>query len=58
MTLHECPGPNRKAPPAPEVVECPACGAEMEMWTNENKAKCPSCSKEITREQLNRKKGT
>jgi len=36
----------------PQEVDCPECGAEIEMWTNETQAKCSSCGKVITRNQL------
>ena len=52
MALHECPGPARKKPAVPEEIECPECGAELEMWSNEAKVTCPSCSKEISRDLL------
>lgn len=51
MPLHDCPGPDRKQQAVPEDVTCPACGAEVEMWTNESKVTCPSCGQEITRDQ-------
>jgi len=52
MALHECPGPDRRKPPVPDEFECPECGAEIELWRNEDKTTCPACSKEVTREQL------
>ncbi len=55
MPLHECAGPSRKKPNVPEEFTCPACGAEIEMWSNEKTATCGSCSKEITRDVLERK---
>ena len=51
MALHECQGSSRRKPNTPEEVECPHCGAELEVWTHDTKAKCDSCSKEITREE-------
>jgi len=54
MPLHECPGPDRNKPNVPEEYECPECGAEIEMWTRDTQVTCPSCSKVITREQLER----
>ena len=56
MALYECPGAGRKKADVPEEIECPECGAEIEMWTNETKVTCPSCSKVITREQLDAEK--
>lgn len=50
MLNQGCPGPVSQS--VPDEVECPACGAAVEMWSNETKVKCPSCSKEITRDEL------
>ncbi len=55
MPLHECAGPNRKKPNAPEEFTCPECGAEIEMWSNDNRTTCRSCSKEVTRDRLDSK---
>ena len=52
MPLHECPGPDRKKQNIPGEVACPYCGEDVEIWTNDMKATCPSCSKEITRGEL------
>lgn len=49
MPLHECPGPDRKKPLAPEIIECPNCGKELEIWTDESMAWCPVCSEKISR---------
>ena len=51
MPLKECPGPDRKKPAVPEEVECPECGAEIEMWTNETQATCPSCGEVVSRDR-------
>ena len=45
--MHECPGP--KTPARPEMVECPQCGEDVEIWTDETSAKCPSCSTTVMR---------
>ena len=52
MVLHNCPGPNRQKPNVPEEVECPHCGAEIEMWSHDESAECPTCGAEIKRKQL------
>ena len=52
MGMHECAGADRKKPNVPEEIKCPACGAEIEIWTNDESAKCPSCSKVVTRAEL------
>ena len=51
MTLHECPGPNRKKPNIPVEVHCPHCGAEIEIWSHDTMIKCPSCLKEMPRDE-------
>jgi predicted RNA-binding Zn-ribbon protein involved in translation (DUF1610 family) len=52
MPLHECGGADRKKPNVPEEVECPHCGAELELWSHDTKAKCPACAKTVTRAEL------
>ena len=54
MPLYECPGPDRKKPSVPEEIECPQCGAEIEMWSSDTTVICPSCTAEITRDRLNK----
>ncbi len=38
----KCPG--RTVEPVPKVYPCPDCGNPVEIWTDENKRKCPGCS--------------
>lgn len=45
----ECPGAQKFRKPQPEFVNCPFCGAEAEIWTDEIKAVCPKCKKTVTR---------
>ena len=52
MPMHKCDGASKKKSDIPEDIECPGCGSEIEMWTNETKVKCPTCSKEVTRDEL------
>ena len=52
MPVYECPGGDRKTPSVPEEVQCPECGADVEMWSNDTKATCPACLTEFTRDQL------
>ncbi len=40
---HECAGADRKKPNVPEILECPQCGEEIEMWTDETEKKCGNC---------------
>lgn len=34
-----------------EYLKCPDCGNEIEIWSDEFKAKCPNCKKEIFKEE-------
>ena len=54
MPLHDCPGPNRQKPNVPEEIDCPHCGAEVEMWSHDESARCPTCGAEVKRKQLQR----
>lgn len=47
----KCPGSQDFSQPKPEIIKCPFCSAEAEIWTDEIKTKCPKCKKIITREQ-------
>lgn len=46
----KCPGSQGFSQPHPEMINCPSCGAEAEIWTDEIKANCPKCKKNIVRE--------
>jgi HD superfamily phosphodiesterase/predicted RNA-binding Zn-ribbon protein involved in translation (DUF1610 family) len=50
MVLFNCPGSQKFRQPEPEIIKCPSCGAEIEIWTDEIKARCPRCKEEIMRE--------
>lgn len=43
MDIHKCPSTDPLGQAAPEDYECPQCGADVEIWTDEQKAKCPEC---------------
>jgi len=45
----KCPGPERSAPATPENYCCPNCGAEVEIWTDEKKRKCPKCGETVNK---------
>lgn len=32
-----------KYAPVPEIIACPECGREIEIWSDEDEAKCQSC---------------
>ncbi|MDD4910552.1 MAG: HD domain-containing protein [Candidatus Omnitrophica bacterium] len=46
----ECPGAGRFKQPVPEIINCPYCKQEMEIWSDEARAICPSCKKEVMRQ--------
>lgn len=48
--LSNCPGAQKFRQPEPEIIKCPGCGEEVEIWTDEIKANCPKCKKSIMRE--------
>ena len=50
MTLINCPGSDRFKQPRPEFIKCPFCKAEVEIWTDELSASCPSCKKTVSRQ--------
>jgi DNA-directed RNA polymerase subunit RPC12/RpoP len=35
-----------------ELYKCPNCGAEVEIFSDENKVKCHNCGKNVFREKL------
>ncbi len=42
-----CPGAKLLRQPTPEIFACPSCGEEVEIWTDEFKASCPSCRRTV-----------
>jgi len=50
--LEECPGAAQYTKPKPEFIECPNCGAEVEIWTDEQHAKCDGCGKLVSRPRV------
>lgn len=46
----ECPGSSKFKQPKPEIVKCPACGSEAEIWTDEIKTNCPNCRGAVMRQ--------
>ncbi len=46
-----CPGARTIREPSPEYINCPDCGSEVEIWTDELKATCPGCGNKVFREQ-------
>lgn len=50
MTIFNCPGASRFRQPEPELIECPYCRKEIEIWTDEIKVKCHQCKKVVVRQ--------
>ena len=52
MTLDKsCPGSRTIREPRPDYMNCPGCGAEVEIWTDELKATCRKCGGKVYRAQ-------
>lgn len=47
----KCPGARSLRQPVPAFINCPDCGTEIEIWTDELRATCPKCGKRVFREQ-------
>ncbi len=47
---HLCPGSLAIRQPTPEDLKCRQCGSEVEIWSDELKAKCPNCGTLVTRD--------
>ena len=47
----ECPGSEKFRQPKPEYIKCPACGEEVEIWTDEVKTTCPACKAAVLRRE-------
>ena len=43
-----CPGAINFREVRPDDIECPFCGTEVEIWSDEATAKCPGCGREVT----------
>ncbi len=46
-----CPGSRTIREPRPEYINCPDCGREVEIWTDELKVTCPGCGNKVFRAQ-------
>lgn len=46
-----CPGSGPYAQPIPELILCPHCRKEVEIFTNEQSMKCYYCGGLVTRER-------
>jgi HD superfamily phosphohydrolase YqeK/predicted RNA-binding Zn-ribbon protein involved in translation (DUF1610 family) len=49
--IFKCPGSQGVRQPKPEIINCPSCGEEVEIWTDEIKAICPNCKKGVLRQE-------
>lgn len=50
--VSQCPGASNIRMPRLEVRECPVCGEEIEIFTNDATAKCVKCGKVIYNDML------
>jgi predicted amidophosphoribosyltransferase len=48
--IFNCPGSDRFKKPHPEIVKCPFCGEEVEVWSDEAGASCPKCRRTVSRD--------
>jgi len=48
--MNSCPGGNNFKYPKIDIIKCPGCSGEVEIWSDENKAACEHCGKEISRD--------
>ncbi len=44
-----CPGSQKFKQPQPEEIPCPFCGEGVEIWTDEFRAECAKCKKQVLR---------
>ena len=49
MSFKRCPGSSSFAQPSIELVPCPSCGGEAEIWSDEPTGTCDACGRTITR---------
>jgi anaerobic ribonucleoside-triphosphate reductase len=47
--IFECPGSSKFKRPNPESTVCPCCGEEVEIWADEDQARCLRCGKVVAR---------
>jgi DNA-directed RNA polymerase subunit RPC12/RpoP len=48
----KCPGDDPTSKAVPETFTCPDCGADVEIWTDEKKGKCPSCKSIVLKDNI------
>ena len=49
-TNQRCPGFEQALIVVPQLFICPFCGSEIEIWTDEKRARCVDCGKMVSRE--------
>jgi HD superfamily phosphohydrolase YqeK/predicted RNA-binding Zn-ribbon protein involved in translation (DUF1610 family) len=49
--IFKCPGAQRFREPTPEVIKCPSCNEEVEIWADEVQRRCPKCKNIVMRKQ-------
>ena len=42
-----CPGAKVRNQPKFEIISCPTCNEDLEVWSDEQEAYCPTCNKKI-----------
>lgn len=47
--IFNCPGSSKFKQPEPQNVDCPVCGNEVEIWTDEASAICRNCKTRVAR---------
>ena len=47
----KCPGSAGITQPKPEEIQCTRCKAEVEIWSDEAKARCPECKNRVWRRE-------
>jgi hypothetical protein len=45
-----CPGAKILRQPQPEIFDCPSCGEEVEIWTDEIRGVCSNCGRAVFRD--------
>jgi predicted RNA-binding Zn-ribbon protein involved in translation (DUF1610 family) len=45
-----CPGAKVLRQPQPEIFDCPSCGEEVEIWTDEIRGVCSNCGRAVFRD--------
>lgn len=47
--IFNCPGSSRFKQPQADIVICPFCSEEVEVWSDEAGASCPKCKRTVSR---------